>query len=401
MSIQVIIGCGKRKHPIPAPAADMYLSQLFTSARQWCEEGGMPWRIMSAQHGILDPDSSIEPYDLALSMLNSDELAEYRDRIAFQWSTGFASRPTRVVLLASSLYARTFAKAISGQESVEEPLAGLGFGRRIHWLQKTLGSQESALDMERTYSELRRLSGGPLTADRLPTLAEYMRGRTIPQKGVYFFFDDDEPRYGRRDLRIVRIGTHGVSRGSKSTLRDRLRTHHGTTSGSGSHRSSIFRLHLGAAMLATGFTTSPQVRESWGSGSGHSASADVRAMESELEAAVSMKLGKLRIVCLPVNDESSAESDRALIEAGAIGVLARAGSVVDPPSPGWLGHHAQSEKIRNSGLWNISQVGKPTPNQYIQVLTSYVDRALSGDDAPSRTIATAGWSRDRSDYRLF
>lgn len=51
-------------------------------------------------------------------------------------------------------------------------------------------------------------------------------------------------------LRIVRVGTHAVSTGSKATLWHRLRAHRGSKDGRGNHRASIFRRHAGAAMIA-------------------------------------------------------------------------------------------------------------------------------------------------------
>ena len=47
-----------------------------------------------------------------------------------------------------------------------------------------------------------------------------------PRRGVYFFFEPGENRSDSGSgLRIVRVGTHGVSSGSKSTLWQRLSQH--------------------------------------------------------------------------------------------------------------------------------------------------------------------------------
>lgn len=64
-----------------------------------------------------------------------------------------------------------------------------------------------------------------------------------PQRGLYFFFETGEVRTdsgsGRR---VVRVGTHAVSRGSKSTLWNRLSQHRGSMkSGGGNHRGSVSR----------------------------------------------------------------------------------------------------------------------------------------------------------------
>jgi hypothetical protein len=98
--------------------------------------------------------------------------------------------------------------------------------------------------------------------------------------GVYFFFEPNEYRTSAVDEeRVVRVGTHTVSRGAKSTLWNRLRTHRGGADGSGNHRGSIFRLHVGASLL-----NKSEVRTSvrtWGIG--QSATQELRAAELPLE----------------------------------------------------------------------------------------------------------------------
>ncbi len=56
-------------------------------------------------------------------------------------------------------------------------------------------------------------------------------------------------------------------------------------------------------------------------------------------------------------DEPSSTSARQVIEANTIALLSNARKPpIDPPSPGWLGHHADREAIRESGLWNVNHV---------------------------------------------
>jgi hypothetical protein len=70
---------------------------------------------------------------------------------------------------------------------------------------------------------------------------------------VYFFFEPGEVRRDSgEDLRLVRVGTHGLAVGSKSTFRQRLGQHRGHGSGGGNHRGSIFRLLVGQALTARG-----------------------------------------------------------------------------------------------------------------------------------------------------
>ena len=70
----------------------------------------------------------------------------------------------------------------------------------------------------------------------LRKLSELGHHRDWPKRGVYFFFDEAESRSDSGDgIRLVRVGTHALTSGSKSTLRQRLGQHRGTLSGGGSH----------------------------------------------------------------------------------------------------------------------------------------------------------------------
>src|SRR5207248_1555388 len=72
-----------------------------------------------------------------------------------------------------------------------------------------------------------------------------------PQRGVYFFMEEGEHRTNTgRGLRIVRVGTHALKAGSRTTLWKRLSQHKGhENSGGGNHRGSIFRLLVGSTLI--------------------------------------------------------------------------------------------------------------------------------------------------------
>lgn len=74
---------------------------------------------------------------------------------------------------------------------------------------------------------------------------------TWPTRGVYFFFEPGEVCADGDRFRVVRVGTHAVSRPPKTTLWQRLALHKGNPAG-GSHRGSVFRRHVGCALLARG-----------------------------------------------------------------------------------------------------------------------------------------------------
>lgn len=70
-----------------------------------------------------------------------------------------------------------------------------------------------------------------------------------PKQGIYFFYEDTEIRTeSGKGCKVVRVGTHALKEGSKSTLWSRLSNHKGRRSGLGNHRGSIFRLLLGISI---------------------------------------------------------------------------------------------------------------------------------------------------------
>jgi hypothetical protein len=195
-----------------------------------------------------------------------------------------------------------------------------------------------------------------------------------PKHGVYFFFEDGEVREDGTP-RVVRLGTHAL-RSSGTTLWRRLAQHKGNVGGArpggGNHRGSIFRLHVGTALLAGGDW--PEcVRASWGKGA--TAPAAIRADEHPLEHAVSAHIGAMPILWVAVDDAPGPDSDRGVIEAGTIALLSNyERPPIDPPSAGWLGHDAASERVRSSGLWNVSHVRDQTYDRVLDVLAEHVTR---------------------------
>ena len=147
-------------------------------------------------------------------------------------------------------------------------------------------------------------------------LTELSQNRDWPLRGVYFFFDSQEPRAeSGTGPRVVRVGTHALTTGSKSTLKQRLNQHRGNRSGGGNHRGSIFRLLVGQALLAKG-ARAPCT--SWGvKGDKRKACAAVGlerptldAQEAPIELAVSEYIGALPCLWLDIGDEPSRESLR-------------------------------------------------------------------------------------------
>lgn len=187
-----------------------------------------------------------------------------------------------------------------------------------------------------------------------------------PRRGVYFFMEDGENRtHAGTGPRIVRVGTHALKTGSRTSLWNRLAQHRGPVrSGGGNHRGSIFRLIIGTALIARHHYDFP----SWDDGTS-TAPAGTRAGEAALEREVSKVAGAMRFLWLPIDDEPGDYSARGYIERNAIALLSNLGKApIDPPSDGWLGHECSRERVRKSGLWNQNHVEERYEPAFLDLL---------------------------------
>ena len=226
-------------------------------------------------------------------------------------------------------------------------------------------------DLDRFYGLLDDLSQRVGGTRKLKNCTGYM---DWPDRGVYFFLEPGETHRSTDQLRVARVGTHAVSAGSSTSLWNRLRTHRGATRGSyeggGNHRGSVFRKRVGEAIIERNSLHDEYPH--WGEGT--SANRDRRLDELELERRVSEFLRELPFLWLNVDDEPSAESQRAYIERNAIALLSNyQRDAIDPRSAEWLGRNSRSDKIRDSGLWNVNHVDEAYDPTFLDDVAIAVD----------------------------
>ena len=209
-------------------------------------------------------------------------------------------------------------------------------------------------DLDRLYSLFSDLERRVNGMQRLKDCTGYM---DWPDRGVYFFFANDERRDTTDHYRLTRVGTHAVSSGSGTKLWNRLRTHRGPNSGTyedgGNHRGSVFRKRVGEAFIQRHDLHDEY--SYWGNGS--SAGRDRRLSEHDLEQQVSEYIRDLPFLWIRVDDEAGPESDRAYVERNAIALVSNfRKDTYDRRGDDWLGRESLSHEIRESGLWNINHV---------------------------------------------
>jgi hypothetical protein len=137
----IVVGCGKRKLVVAAPARELYTGSLFVAARKYAEASGQLWAILSAEHGIVTPDQVLSPYDSKLK-LKGGPLASWALDAAHQCGKLQREHGKResVEVLAGHPYAWPFRNELWWAEDLPstEPLEGLGLGARLQWLAQGL-----------------------------------------------------------------------------------------------------------------------------------------------------------------------------------------------------------------------------------------------------------------------
>ncbi len=59
----VLISCVETKRAEATMAKDLYTSDLFRKERAYAERSGVPWYILSAEHGLISPEQWLSPYE--------------------------------------------------------------------------------------------------------------------------------------------------------------------------------------------------------------------------------------------------------------------------------------------------------------------------------------------------
>ncbi|WP_254840464.1 hypothetical protein [Natronomonas marina] len=231
-------------------------------------------------------------------------------------------------------------------------------------------------DIDRFYGlldDLERRVGG---TRKLKNCTGYM---DWPDRGVYFFLEPGETRDSTDQSRVTRVGTHAVSAGSSTSLWDRLKQHYGTGSGSsdhahgGAHRGSVYRKRVGEAIIEKHALHDdyPDWDERW-SGIDRERS-EVRDEEYILERRVSTYVREQPFLWVNLDDEPSADSDRAYLERNVIALLSNFEErPIDPRRGEWLGRYSRSREIRKSGLWNVNHVDERYDGGVLDLLENAV-----------------------------
>ena len=117
------------------------MSPYFEKMRAYAEQYHDIWWILSAKHGLLDPDGEpIEPYDEALSGARVAKRRKWAQRVADQLDEqGLLSEEVTLIFHAGKDYYDELLPLIEDTGvSVEIPTEGLGIGEKQAWYKERL-----------------------------------------------------------------------------------------------------------------------------------------------------------------------------------------------------------------------------------------------------------------------
>ena len=128
-----LVSCVKQKRETAAAAKDLYTSSWFRKAQAHVEATGMPWFILSAQHGLLDPEQVIEPYEKTLNKMRISDRKEWAKRVIAQMEQQLP-KAERIVVFAGKKYRDYLMSYLrSKASSVEVPLEKHRQGEQLSW----------------------------------------------------------------------------------------------------------------------------------------------------------------------------------------------------------------------------------------------------------------------------
>ena len=141
----LLVGCVSEKLPAPGPARYLYASTLFRLRRAYAESLRLPWYILGAKYGIVDPEEIIAPYDTRLSDLSAPESRAWGGKVFTQLEATVGALCGRTFEFhAGKSYVETVQPRLEAAgATVLWPLKGLRIGEQLHWYKEHLVRQGS------------------------------------------------------------------------------------------------------------------------------------------------------------------------------------------------------------------------------------------------------------------
>lgn len=129
-----LVSCVKTKANTACRAGDLYTSDWFKKAKLLVERSGLTWYILSAEHGLVDPETIIAPYEKALKKMGVAERNAWGRTVVAQMSARLPDADEVVVLAGVEYRANLLPYLRNRYSKVDIPMEGLTSGRQLTWL---------------------------------------------------------------------------------------------------------------------------------------------------------------------------------------------------------------------------------------------------------------------------
>ena len=128
----VLISCVSMKLPYPARAEDLYVSPLFRLGLKYAHSlSPDEIFILSANHGLVDLDQVIEPYEETLNTKGVEANRDWAKRVLGQLRALADLDRDEFIFLAGERYRRNLVPHI---QRCKIPMEGLTIGRQLQFL---------------------------------------------------------------------------------------------------------------------------------------------------------------------------------------------------------------------------------------------------------------------------
>ncbi|SFP54187.1 hypothetical protein SAMN05660464_3512 [Geodermatophilus dictyosporus] len=166
----LLVGCSGSKATSARPARELFTGAAFRKARDRAETLGLPWYVLSAEHGLLVPDEIVAPYDVYLPDQPSARRSAWGAEVVFQLARQHELRGTVIEAHAGRSYCDPLIDPLADAGAVLlQPLAGLRQGERLAWYGRTpasvLPDVAAVLDAANAVAPADLLAAGRAAAD--------------------------------------------------------------------------------------------------------------------------------------------------------------------------------------------------------------------------------------------
>ncbi len=133
-----LVSCVSRKQDGSHQAKELYTSDWFVKARALVEKTNEPWYILSAEYGLVNPETEIPNYNKTLNNMSVNERRRWASQVLNDLQS-IIKTGDKVIFFAGQRY-REFLidPLIAMGVTVEIPMFGLQIGKQLQWMKERL-----------------------------------------------------------------------------------------------------------------------------------------------------------------------------------------------------------------------------------------------------------------------